>query len=566
MAVAAPSDGNPPAGGPATPDTRAGGPAARPVRALHFVRLKLRLTGNGLRGQTWRMVLFVVGVLVAVGSAVGGFALFTGAAAADGRIGPLVVAFAGAALTLGWLLLPMLFFGVDETIDPARFALLPIPRGTLLRGMLAAACVGVPAVASALALLGLVAGAGIGHGAAAAGVAFAGAVLGLLTCVLGSRALTSAFASMLRSRRVRDLAAILLAVLASSVGPLQLAASSLISHGDLDRAVRIARVLAWTPLAAPYTAYLDAAAGRWGYALARLAIAAATVAALALWWGATIESAMIGVASGGRSSARAGRTVGVVAALVPAALRRPRAGRFGGIVAREWRYWWRDPRRRASLLSMTIAGVVVPVALRAGPSVGHGGTPLPLAVAFSALLAAMVLANQFGLDASAYALHLLVGVPGRVELRARAVALLAFMVPVLVLVTVVIAVLTGVPGQLPAALGTVLGALGISAGAAALLSVLAPYAFPDSTNPFAVGGGTSGLRGMLALAGSLASGVLVAPLLLVAVFTRGPVAGSGVLAAGLVWGGAGLLAGTRLAGDILDQRGPEILAAVTPRR
>jgi ABC-2 type transport system permease protein len=528
--------------------------------------LKLRLLRNGLRGQAWRIALFISGVIVAVLAAVGGFALFTAAAVIGGRTGLVMTAFAGAGLTLSWLLMPLLFFGVDETIDPARFALLPVRRGVLLRGMLAAACVGIPALATAVALLGSVVGAAVRHGPAAGAVALVGAVLALLTCVVGSRALTSAFASMLRSRRVRDLAAVLLAVLASSIAPLQFAVSSLISHGDLDRAARIAGVLAWTPLGAPYVAAADAADGRWGTALVRLAIAAGSVVALLVWWFGTLESAMIGVAAGARATSRAGRPVGAVAALFPTLLRVLRPGRFGGLVAREWRYWWRDPRRRANLFSVTIAGAVLPVVLRAGPAADHGGTPLPLAVTFSALMAALVLANQFGLDGTAYALHLLVGVPGRVELRARALGLVLLMTPIQVLVTIAVAVLTGASAQLPAAMGMVVAGVGLSAGASALASVLAPYPFPESTNPFAVSGGTGGLRALLALAGSLSAAALLAPLLLFAVLVHGPVAGVLVLVAGIVWGGAGLLIGTRVAGDILDRRGPEILAAVTPRR
>jgi ABC-2 type transport system permease protein len=535
------------------------------ARAIHFVRLKLRLTRNGLRGRTLRIVLFVLGLIAGLWAAVGGFALFTGAGLAGGDAGLVIVTFAGAGLTLAWLLLPLLFFGVDETIDPARFALLPVPRGTLLRGMLAAACVSVPALATAIALLGLVLGAAVRDGLLAAGVALVGAVLGLLMCVVGSRALTSAFASMLRSRRVRDLAAILIAVLASSVAPLQFVVSSLIAHSDLDRAVRIARVLAWTPLGAPYAAYVEVAEGRWAVALARLAVAAVSVAALILWWWGTLESAMIGTVSGARSSAARGREkAGAVSGLFPAALQVLRPGRFSGLMAREWRYWWRDPRRRASLFSLTIAGVVLPVVMRAGS--GQGGMPLPVAVAFSAMLAAMVLSNQFGTDGSAYALHLLVGVPGRVELRARACALALLMAPILVLVTVVVAVLTHALSQLLAALGIVAAGLGVAAGTSALLSVLVPYAFPESSNPFAVSGGTAGLRGLLAVVGSFAAMMLLVPPLLFAVLTHGPAAGLAVVVAGVVWGGAGLLLGTHIAGDILDRRGPEILAAVTPRR
>ena len=33
------------------------------VGARHFVRLKLRITANGLRGQTWRVAVFVLGAL-----------------------------------------------------------------------------------------------------------------------------------------------------------------------------------------------------------------------------------------------------------------------------------------------------------------------------------------------------------------------------------------------------------------------------------------------------------------------------------------------------------------------
>nr|WP_240939945.1 ABC transporter permease [Planosporangium flavigriseum] len=523
------------------------------------------MTRNGLRGQAWRIVLFIFGIFAGLWAALGGFALFTGAGVAGGDAGLVIVTFAGAGLTLAWLLLPLLFFGVDETIDPARFALLPVPRRTLLRGMLAAAFVSVPALATVVALLGLVLGAAVRDGAAAAVVAGVGAVLGILTCVVGSRALTSAFASMLRSRRVRDLAAILIAVLASSVAPLQLAVSSLIAHSDLDRAGQIARVLAWTPLAAPYAAYVDVAEGRLLSALVRLAIAAAAVAALVAWWWSTLESATIGTASGARSSSSASDKK-AVAALFPAALRVLRPGRFSGLVAREWRYWWRDPRRRASLVSLMIAGVVLPMVMRASVRVDQSRMPLPVAVAFSALLAALVLSNQFGTDGSAYALHLLVGVPGRVELRARACALALLMAPILVLVTVAVAVLTQAQSQVLAALGVVAAGLGIAAGTSALLSVLVPYAFPESTNPFAVSGGTGGLRGLLAVVGSFAALVLLAPLLVFALITHGLVAGLVVLAAGVGWGGVGLLLGTYLAGGILDRRGPEILAAVTPRR
>ena len=460
--------------------------AVRPVRTVHFVRLKLRIMGNGLRGQSWRVALFVAGAGFGLLGAVAGFLLLTGTAAVEEhRIGLIVAAFAGTAITLGWLLMPLLFFGIDETIDPARFALLPIPRRALLRGMLAAALVGIPAVATAVALTGLVVGGALRGGVGAALVGLVGGGLALLTCVVGSRALTSAFASMLRSRRVRDLAAIAMAVLASSIAPIQLAVTALVRSGDPARAGRIADVLAWTPLAAPFTAHIDVADGRWPTALAKLAIGAGSLALLTFWWSATLEAAMVGAASGGRAGA-ASSSERPVTSLYPRVLRGLRANRGTALVAREWRYWWRDPRRRSGLISLTIAGVVLPIAL----SATGGGTPLPLAVAFSAVLSAMVLANQFGSDGTAYALHVIIGIPGRVELRARSIGLAMLMAPILLAAVVIVGFVLGSAEQLPAALGTVAAGLGVSAGAAALVSVLVPYAFPESTNPFAVSGNT----------------------------------------------------------------------------
>jgi ABC-2 type transport system permease protein len=541
------------------------GTDVRPIRTVYFVRLKLRVMANCLRGSGLRVVLFVMGCLFGVAGAVGGFAIFVGTAA-DGphHIGLIVAAFAGTVTTLGWLLMPLLFFGVDETIDPARFALLPIPRRTLLRGMLAAAAVSIPVVATTVALAGLVVAGSIRGGVVPASVAVVGAVLAILVCVLGSRALTSAFASMLRSRKVRDLAAVLLVLLASSVGPAQLALLPILRTGNADEALRVSRILEWTPLAAPFTAHIDAAEGRWAAVAGKLAIAAVTAVLLATWWARTLEQAMIGTTASGRAD-RATSSDTPVTSLYPKVLRRWRPGLSSALVAREWRYWWRDPRRRANLVSLSIAGVVLPVAMSLGGRDG-GGTPLPLSVTFGAVLGAMVLANQFGSDGSAYALHLAVGVPGRIELRARVVALAALMVPILVVTVSAVAVGVGATAQLPRALGTVAAALGTSAGAAALISVLVPYALPESSNPFAVSGNAGGLRGLLAFVGALVALVLTVPVLVLALTVGGTVAGWITLAVGIGWGAGGLLLGTYIGGDILDRRGPEILAAVSPRR
>lgn len=542
---------------------------ARPVTPGAFARLKLRMTANALRGQTWRMLFFVIGTGLGVGLAVLGFLGFAAGASDAGPFANPVkrealVVFLGAALVLGWIIAPLLYFGVDETLDPARFGLLPVSRRTLALGMLIAAFTGIPAAATLVASAGLVFFGAVRAGPGGALVGLLGGAAGLLLCVVASRAVTSAFAGALRSRRTRDVAAIAIAVIASALGPAQLILASMFQNSQFDQVLRLARVVAWTPLGAPYAAVVDATAGRWGLVAVRLAIVAATTALLLVWWSRTLETAMLGTVSSGVSdSGPTAGPAGVVAVLFPGALRALPRSRFGAIVSREARYLWRDPRRRAGLVSLAMAGIVVPVALRV---VLEGSrTPLPYAVVIGGMLAGMALANQFGHDGVAYAAHVLAGVPGRVELRARVAGLAVVMVPGLAAVTTVVALLTEGLAELPAALGAVFAGFAASSAVASVVSVRAAYSLPDSTNPLAMSGGSAGARSLVAMAGMVVASALTAPVL--ATFTRLDAAWTPlVLPLGIVWGVLVLWVGTSFAGTRLDQRGPDVLQSITPRR
>lgn len=553
-------------------DVRVG--AGRDPRAWDFVSLKLRLLRNGFRGRAWRIAAFVIGL--GVGLIFGGLAFlgFAVSAAAARDVGFVVSAFGGTAVVGGWTLVPLLFFGVDETLDPARFALLPIGRMTLARGMLAAAFVGVPAAATLFATGGLVLAAGIRFGWLAAVVALVGVVAGLVLGVIASRAVTSAFAALLRSRRVRDLAAVIIALLASSIGPLQWLISAAVERGNLAQAVGLADILAWTPLGAPYVLAYDVAEGRLSVAAARLAITVAAIGLLMWWWSRTIESAMLGATSGSATkAAKAVRGGGAVASLISRPLRRVAGtGVFGAILARESRFWWRDSRRRASLLSILIASAVVPISLQfaaggAARAAGAPGLGLGLAVTMSGTMGGMLLANQFGFDGNAFAAHLLIEVPGKVELRARAAAIAMVAAPVQLLVIVVVTVLADTLTQLPAVLGLLLASFGASVATAAVVSVLAPYALPENTNPFAINSGGGSAKGLLAIVGMVGTLVLSTPVLVASFLLAGvPLGPWIVLAIGLGYGVAAAWLGTFVAGDLLERRRPEVLVAVTPRR
>ncbi|HEY1488743.1 MAG TPA: ABC transporter permease, partial [Micromonosporaceae bacterium] len=338
---------------------------AAPVRSpgiMIFVRMKLRIIGNGLRGSGRQTLTFIGSCVFGLIFAAIGCLSLLGLAVASQRTALAVTGLIGAAIVVGWLLLPTLFFGVDETLDPARFALLPLTKVRIAAGMGVAALVGIPPIATAAVFIAAAISATVRGGALAGLIAFAGVILTLLFCVAGSRALTSAMASALRSRRVRDIATVVIALLAVSFGPLQIAATHLTNGSEVGPLLRVVRVLGWTPFAAGFVAPYDVIGGHWPVALQRLGVLVAGVA-LMLWiWSATFADAMVGTASAGRTATRVTRG-GAVASLVPRWLRHGTVGAYRAIVARELRYWVRDNRRRIALISSALSGVTVPLIL-----------------------------------------------------------------------------------------------------------------------------------------------------------------------------------------------------------
>jgi len=100
----------------------------------HLLGLKLRLLANTFRRSTWQLVGMLVGILYGLGiaaAAVVGLVLLRFAPA---EVAAVSITVLGSGIVLGFLLLP-LAFGVDDTIDPRRFALLGIPISKLTLGL-----------------------------------------------------------------------------------------------------------------------------------------------------------------------------------------------------------------------------------------------------------------------------------------------------------------------------------------------------------------------------------------------------------------------------------------------
>jgi len=233
--------------------------------------------------------------------------------------------------------------------------------------------------------------------------------------------------------------------------------------------------------------------------------------------------------------------------------------RFGALVSREVRYWWRETRRRASLITFAVVGLFLPVTF----SVVGGGARAMLI--FIGAVAAVGLANQFGYEGSAYAANVVAGVPGRVEVQSRAAGYAVYIVPLLLVIAVTVGVLSGHPAEIPSLLGALAASFGVGLAVVLPVSVRAAYALPDTTNPFALSSGGGTAKGLLSF-GALVVAVLATVPLQVAAWLLGDVWLWIGLPIGLGYGLGAYLLGSRFAGSLLDRRMPELLATVTPNR
>jgi ABC-2 type transport system permease protein len=181
-----------------------------------LVRLKLTLLKNSLKRSVWRTVGLIIAMAYALGTVIIVLAALIGLRYTSLALTADVTVIGYAALTLGWLLMSMLVFGVDETIDPAKFALLPVRARELLPGLLIAGLISAPGIATVLVGAGLVIT--WARSVPLTLAALIGAVLGVVTCFLLSRAATAAFASFLASRRFRDLAFVAVAFIGVAMG------------------------------------------------------------------------------------------------------------------------------------------------------------------------------------------------------------------------------------------------------------------------------------------------------------------------------------------------------------
>jgi ABC-2 type transport system permease protein len=514
-----------------------------------LVQLKLRLLANALRASTGAQIAFILSTIFAALVAGGVFYLLSilggGIAAAD--LSTAIFCLFG----LAWLILPLVTFGLDSTLDPATLALYPLRTRPLAVGLLAASATGAWPAATLIGLLGVTIG--LAHGALGVLIALLAVLLQVLFCLTLARFVTTALAGMLRSRRGKDFAALaIIPIFAAYEGFIQIVpkltgegALTAASFGGVDHWLR------WTPPGLAVHAIRDASTGHPGTALLRLALLAGVIVVLGLLWIRTLRRAMVTTDTSTQSAVRG------------SALPFARYGLRGTVAARFWLYQRREPF--AMIYWGITAVVMVVVAIRAVLTPDWFGGLLASGVAGGAFVgyfhnnAIGMSGPGFGLEAAA--------LNGRRALRAyfsgQNIAIGAIAVPLLAAVSFGLAAVAKHPvyGFLAMAVG--LAAIGAGLALANLFTVAMAY-------PVEKRGGTPTPRPTSGHAGEafgswiltvLGVGVAATPVILAVVFTRTDPAAIWMpvlVLGGAAYGLALTWAGVRGAASVAEQKLPEL--------
>ena len=521
-----------------------------------FARLKWRLTTSRIRtASIGTRVATAFGI--AAGALVVGLVCFGLAALHDHQEVALpVVTGLFTAQLLAWMVAPLMAFGIDETVDPHKFALLPIRPAVLQRGLLTASLIGYLPIANAIVLLGCAIALANPWGLLP--VTLACAAVQLVMCVVFSRATSTSMSSLMSSRRGRDLG---MAVGFGAVAGYFVLSITVGSQGGATAvgsgAQAVAGALAWAPTGALAWVGSFVAAGSW----LRLVIAVATVALVLgfgwWWWSVALRTSLSTVASTTSGSTPAGGSgLGTAVANSESGMARLVAGR-------DARLAWRDPMRRLPWMIVVLLAVGWPFI------VVHGSGAV-FAVVLGAVLVGAQAANQLGIEGSGLWLHVVAFsdlARARGEMLGHAiVSVVPGMAVIAVGIGVQAAFRDGWP-LVPAAGGVCLAAMLGAVGGGCLMSATLPYAMPQSRSSM-FASSVPGQKGRSAGASLAVLGIGLATAIPAGVFgalavLRGPVWGWPGLLVGVITGLIAFVVLIRIGARRYVSNAPEILAMVS---
>lgn len=514
-----------------------------------LVRLRLQVLANSLKRSTWQLIATVIGALYGLGVlvvVVGGLVVLGLFSTLD--LATTVVVIAGSAVTAGWIILPLVLTGIDQTLEPAKLAQFPIPLRTLLIGLTITGVLGVPGLITTIAGLATVF-AWIRYPLAAATAAVC-AIIGVLIAIVASRAVTAASVGMQSSRRARELSGILILVPLFLLGPILIGVMQGLRESS-DVLPQVAAALGWSPLGAAWAAPAAVAAGDGLGAAVRVLIALATLAVLVAVWRFALARALVTPAvESTRAVSRGALGAFGWVPQTPA----------GAVMARCLTYWRRDPRYARQLIIVPL----IPVLLWFYSAFGSGSNALlmwsgPL-VGFSL---ALTLATDISYDGTAFATHVIDGVRGRDDRLGRLGALALFAVPATIAIALGGVGLSDQWSHAASILALSLGALLTGFGVVCVSSARFVMPVPQAgDNPFKSAPGTTITTGLqlFVVWGVVLALLLPTAALVVASFVSGnAVFGWLSLACALITGLVVTVLGIRLGGALLDRTGPVLL-------
>jgi ABC-2 type transport system permease protein len=515
-----------------------------------LVQLKLRLLRNALRSSTGAKIGFVVSTVFAVLVAAGTFAVLAALRGQPGAADMTTVVF--MVFALGWLTVPLVFFGADGTLDPAPLALYPLRTRPLAVGLLAASATGAWPAANLLGLLGVTAG--LARGAFGLLIALVAVPLEVLFCITLARFVTTSLARLLRSRRGKDLAVFLVLPIFVLYECVTLAAPKLTTGGTLTPAsfAGADAWMRWTPPGLAAHAIQDASSGHPTAALLRLALLGAVIGVLGGLWIRSLSRALVTVDTTTQSPAVRG-----------AALSFARNGLRGTVAARFWVYQRREPLSLIYWGMTAVMMVVLSVNTILTPQYLTG---LLLSAGVGAAAISAFHADSIAMTGPSFFLEAM-ALTGRRALRGyfsgQNLALAVIAVPLLTVISFILAAVATHP--VDGFVGMAVGLAGIGAGLALSNIFTATVAYPLEKRagwptPRAAGGygGYSAVNSLGSLFGTL---VAISPVVLGAVLTRSDPAvfRMPVLVLGAAGYGIALAwMGVRIAARAADKRLPEL--------
>lgn len=524
-----------------------------------LISLRWALFANGFKRSPWQLVGVIIGGLYALGMLVMAGVGLAFLGANSPQVAGSIAVVASALVILGWAIIPVFFTGMDGSMDPQRFALLPMPSRTLAVGLLLAGFIGVPGLATLLFLM-LTSLAYLSAPLALV-LSLLGGVAGAFLAQLVARLGVSIAGTMATRRGVREVASVLLFIPIFFVGPaIGGVARNAEAAGELLSSV--AEWARFTPFGAFAGLAYSLGRGEYLALLLGLLVGLASVALAA--WG-YVRFLRLAIVSPPRiKSAAAVKGLGWIG--------RFPATPWGAVAGRAMTYWLKDPRYAASLAIVPLL-VILYVFVIPSMNSDSGGESVNFALVLGPLIGALLgfsISADISYDSTAFSSHVLAGVSGASDRLGRVVALMVFGVPLTLVAVFTPVAVSGDWEQLPSGLGAGLGALLTSAGLASVSSARWTYSVPlPGESPFKTPPGTGMRMALTQSALFLAILVFCAPTLgfyIAALVTGDPLWSWVTLVVGLVLGAVLVIVGIRVGGRWMERRMPELMQAVMVNR